>query len=162
MSKYTEKKWNLSNLKGFSSEQIDQHFKLYAGYVANSNTLDDKLTSLIKENKHGTPEYNELKRRFGWEFNGMRLHEYYFDNLGVGEKLDPNSALAKKINENFGSYENWLLDFKKTGAIRGIGWAILYKDNITGHLHNVWIGDHHIGHEAGSSPILVMDVWEHA
>ena len=161
MQKYELRNWNLNNLKGFTDKQIDQHLKLYAGYVTNVNTLQDKIFQLIKDGNVGTPEYNELKRRFGWEFNGMRLHEYYFDNLG-SESLDMNSTLAKKIVEDFGSVDNFLLDFKKTGAIRGIGWAILYQDKLTGNLMNVWIGDHHIGHEAGESPLLVMDVWEHA
>lgn len=162
MTKYETKNWDLSGLKGFSSEQIEQHLKLYAGYVTNSNVLNEKITALINEGKLGTPEYNELKRRFGWEFNGMRLHEYYFDNLGDKGSLDPTSTLGKKIVEDFGSIDNWLTDFKKTGAIRGIGWVVLYKDNATGNLNNVWIGDHHIGHEVGCTPLLVMDVWEHA
>jgi Fe-Mn family superoxide dismutase len=117
---------------------------------------------MVKEGKAGTPEYAELKRRFGWEFNGMRLHEYYFENLGGKGAIDKSGKLAKKIAEDFGSYEDWEKDFKGVGAMRGIGWAILYQDNVTGKLFNQWINEHETGHPAGCIPILIMDVFEHA
>ena len=62
----------------------------------------------------------------------------------------------------FGSYENWLADFKILGMTRGIGWAVLVKDKSTGALMNIWIGEHDVGHLAGEEILLVMDVWEHA
>jgi len=120
------------------------------------------LASMLKEGKVGTPEYAELKRRMGWEFNGMRLHEYYFDNLGGKAALDKSGKLAKKLAENFGSYEDWEKDFRGTGTVRGIGWVILYQDNVSGKLFNQWINEHDVGHPAGCVPILVMDVFEHA
>ena len=110
----------------------------------------------------GTPEYAELKRRMGFEFNGMRLHEYYFGNLGGKQALDRSGRLAKRLVEDFGSYNNWERDFKGTGMMRGIGWAILYQDNVTGRLLNQWVNEHETGHLAGCIPILVMDVFEHA
>jgi Fe-Mn family superoxide dismutase len=117
---------------------------------------------MLKEGRVGTPEYAELKRRMGFEFNGMRLHEYYFDNLGGKGVLDKSGKLGRKLAEEFSSYEDWEKDFKGTGTMRGIGWAILYQDNITGKLLNQWINEHETGHPAGCIPILVMDVFEHA
>ena len=117
---------------------------------------------MLKEGKTGTPEYAELKRRFGFEFNGMRLHEYYFGNLGGKKALDKTGAVADKLAAAYGSYEGWEQDFKATGAMRGVGWAILYQDNTNGWLFNQWINEHEVGHPAGCSPILVMDVFEHA
>jgi Fe-Mn family superoxide dismutase len=92
----------------------------------------------------------------------MRLHEYYFENLGGKAPLDKSGTLAKKVAGAYGSYETWEQDFKATGAMRGIGWVILYQDNVTGWLFNQWINEHEIGHPAGCIPILVMDVFEHA
>lgn len=158
---YEAKTYNLQ-LDGFSAEQLEQHYKLYQGYVANTNTLNDKLGALIEAGQFNTPEYNELRRRFGFEYDGMRLHEYYFDNLGGNGQVPASGKLVERLKESFGSVENFLADFKATGAMRGIGWAILYQDPFTGRLQNFWISDHELGHPAGFAPILVMDVWEHA
>jgi len=152
----------LIGMEGFSETLLKNHFTLYQGYVTNTNKLMDILASMLNEGKIGTPEYAELKRRMGWEFNGMRLHEYYFDNLGGKAAVDKSGKLAKKLAEHFGSYENWEKDFRGTGAIRGIGWVILYQDSVSGKLFNQWINEHDVGHPAGCLPILVMDVFEHA
>ncbi len=153
---------SLIGMEGFSQTLLNNHFTLYQGYVKNTNKLMDTLSSMLKEDKTATPEYAELKRRLGFEFNGMRLHEYYFENLGGNGLLDKSGKLAGRLAEDFGSYENWQKDFKATGGMRGIGWTILYQDNITGGLFNQWINEHEVGHPAGCVPILVMDVFEHA
>lgn len=154
---------NLIGMKGFSELLLKNHFTLYQGYVTNTNKLSDVIRSFLKENKLGTPEFAELKRRFGWEFNGMRLHELYFENMAKdGKELDKNSGLFKKIVEMFESYENWEKIFKSVGSMRGIGWAVLYYDYTSGRLFNVWINEHDVGHLAGCKPLLVMDVFEHA
>ena len=160
---YTSKDYsNLIGMEGFSETLLKNHFTLYQGYVTNTNKLIDLLAAMVKEGKVGTPEYAELKRRMGFEFNGMRLHEYYFDNLGGKGLLDESSKLGKRLAEDFGSYEVWEEDFKSTGKMRGIGWTILYQDNINGKLLNQWINEHETGHLAGCVPLLVMDVFEHA
>jgi superoxide dismutase, Fe-Mn family len=152
----------LIGMPGFSETLLKNHFTLYQGYVNNTNTLCDSLARLGKEAKGATPEFSELKRRFGWEFNGMRLHECYFENLGGKAPINPEGKLATKIHQEFGSYEEWAVDFKATGAMRGIGWAILYQDLMTGRLLNIWINEHDVGHPACCIPILIMDVFEHA
>ncbi len=152
----------LIGMEGFSQTLLTNHFTLYQGYVTNTNKAADLLATMLKDGKTATPEYAELKRRFGWEFNGMRLHELYFDNLGGKTPVNKSGTLAKKMAEAFGSYEAWETDFRATGAMRGIGWAILYQDNVTGGLFNQWINEHDTGHLAGCQPILIMDVFEHA
>jgi len=152
----------LLGMEGFSETLLKNHFTLYQGYVTNTNKLVDTLAQLLKEGKMANPEYAELKRRFGWEFNGMRLHELYFDNLGGKAAIDKDGKLAKKIAGDFGSYEEWEKDFKGVGAMRGIGWAILYQDSLSGKLFNCWINEHDMGHLAGCAPILILDVFEHA
>jgi Fe-Mn family superoxide dismutase len=153
---------NLIGMEGFSETLLKNHFTLYQGYVTNTNKLADLLMAMLKEGKTGTPEYSELKRRFGFEFNGMRLHEYYFENLKGKTPLDKTGTLAKKLADAYGSYDAWEQDFRATGAMRGIGWVILYQDNVSGWLFNQWINEHEVGHLAGCRPILVMDVFEHA
>jgi Fe-Mn family superoxide dismutase len=153
---------SLIGMAGFSETLLKNHFTLYQGYVTNTNKLMELLSSMLKEGRVANPEYAELKRRMGFEFNGMRLHEYYFGNLGGKKALEKSGRLGKKLTEEFGSYEDWEKDFKGTGMMRGIGWSILYQDNVTGKLFNQWINEHEVGHFAGCSPILVMDVFEHA
>ena len=152
----------LIGMEGFSQTLLTNHFTLYQGYVTNTNKLTDILAAMLKDGKTGTPEYAELKRRFGFEFNGMRLHEYYFENLGGKIPPDKSGALAKKLAEACGSYEAWEQDFRATGAMRGIGWVVLYQDNVTGGLFNQWINEHETGHLVGCRPLLIMDVFEHA
>lgn len=131
--------------------------------MTNFNKLNDILVAMEKEDKFGTPEYGELNRRLGWEFNGMRLHECYFENLTQESKeLDKNSALSQAIGKEWGSYEMWEKDSKAMGAIRGIGWVILYYDKMADRLFNVWVNEHDVGHLAGCQPLLIIDVFEHA
>jgi len=160
---YTAKDYSrLLGMQGFSDTLLKNHFTLYQGYVTNTNKLMETLGQMLKEGKTGTPEFAELKRRFGWEFNGMRLHEYYFENLGGKAGLGKEDKLFKKISEDFGSYENWEKESKGVGAMRGIGWAVLYQDSLTGKLINFWINEHDVGQPAGCNPILILDVFEHA
>jgi Fe-Mn family superoxide dismutase len=152
----------LIGMEGFSENLLKTHFTLYQGYVTNTNKVLDTLRQLAQDGKGATPEYAEQKRRLGWEFDGMRLHEYYFENLGGKGAMAKDGKLAKKLVEDFGSYDEWVKDFKATGAMRGIGWVVLYQDIKSGKLINFWINEHDCGHPAGCTPILVMDVFEHA
>ena len=152
----------LIGIQGFSETLLKNHFTLYQGYVTNTNKVLDTLDGMLKENKTGMPEYSELKRRLGWEFNGMRLHELYFDNLGGKSPLNKNGKLAQRLIDSFGSIENWEKDFKATGSMRGIGWCVLYQDTSDGRLINFWINEHDVSHPAGCNPLLIMDVFEHA
>ncbi len=152
----------LKGMPGFSDKALDMHFTLYQGYVQNANLLLEQLQQMTTQNQTGSPAYSELKRRLGWEFDGMRLHELYFDNLGGKEALKKDSKLMKRLEEDFGSYDNWAADFKAIGAMRGIGWVVLYEDPKNGRLINVWINEHDVGHLAGGNPLLIMDVFEHA
>lgn len=160
---YTAKDYSkLISMEGFSETLLKNHFTLYQGYVTNSNKVLDTLGQMLQEGKTASPEYAELKRRLGWEFNGMRLHEYYFENLGSKDALDKLGKLAKKMEESFGSYDAWEKDFKGTGTMRGIGWVVLYEDVANGRLINFWVNEHDVSHPAGCTPLLIMDVFEHA
>ncbi len=152
----------LIGMEGFSEALLKNHFTLYQGYVTNTNKLLDTLARMLKDSQTGNTEYAELKRRLGWEFNGMRLHEYYFDNLGGKGSIRKNGNLATRLAADFGSYDAWEKDFRATGSMRGIGWTVLYQDVASGRLMNFWINEHDVAHPAGGNPILIMDVFEHA
>jgi len=154
---------HLIGMPGFSHEALNTHFKLYQGYVTQTNRLLALLKELQTSDKQQTICYAEVKRHLMWEYDGMRLHEDYFDNLGGKQtSLNPDSPLYQALIQQFGSYKNWEEDFKATGAIRGIGWAIFYRDPMSGKLINAWIEEHDTGHLAGGTPLLIMDVFEHA
>lgn len=160
---YTAKDYQyLKGMPGFSDDLLEDHFTLYKGYVTNTNKLHVALVEMAATDRNGSLEFAELKRRFGFEFNGMRLHELYFGNLGVSGKLDMGTGIGRAIERAFGTKEVWEADFKATGKMRGIGWVVLYLDTTNGGLFNQWINEHETGHLAGCLPLLVMDVFEHA
>jgi len=145
-------------LTGISDQQIEQHWHLYEAYVKNTNELLEEIETA----QHGSRVWGELKRRLGFEFNGMVLHEYYFANLAAGGTLSPGSELATALAEGWGDIPKWREDFAQTAAMRGVGWVILYHDPLDGGLFNWWVSDHEVNHPAGLHPILVLDVFEHA
>ena len=160
---YTAKDYSkLVGMEGFSETLLKNHFTLYQGYVTNSNKVLETLDGLAKADKLGTPEAAELRRRLGWEFDGMRLHEYYFENLGGKGGINKDGKLGKKIAQDCGSYEAFEKEFRAVASMRGSGWAVLYQDLTNGNLIDFWINEHDGGHLAGCVPILVMDVFEHA
>jgi superoxide dismutase, Fe-Mn family len=152
----------IGKVKGLDDDLLRMHFKLYQGYVTNSNLLLDKIQELNGAGKNRTPEFAGYKHMLGWEMDGMLLHEYYFENLGGDSPLDANDPLMQKIVQDFGSYDLWKSDFMATGMMRGIGWVVAYVEPKQGRLINVWINEHDLGHLAGATPLLVMDVFEHA
>jgi len=165
---YEAREFNLSGLNGISDQTLEMHFKLYEGYVKETNKLSEAIDKFIRDgqvDQEEMPAYSELTRRLGFEYNGMVLHEYYFDNLKAGGGTgDPErtAQFAKAAESSFGSYEVWKADFVGIGKMRGVGWAVCNQNPANGRLSNHWITLHETGNIAGFDPILVMDVWEHA
>jgi Fe-Mn family superoxide dismutase len=153
-------------LTGISDKQIEEHLKLYEGYVKRANTLTEKLMAMCAEGKASgaDPVYAELTRRLGFEFGGMVNHEYYFANMTAGAQAEPpaGSKLRKAIEASFGKYETWLADFRGVATMPGIGWAFTFQDPSTGWLSNHFVMLHENNVPAGYRPIVVMDGWEHA
>jgi superoxide dismutase, Fe-Mn family len=162
MDTFKAKEFNLPNIDGISVSQIEEHLKLYKGYVTHSN----KIVSQIEEwKKTDTDPYliSELRRRFGFEFDGMRSHEYYFGALEGGlNPINQESGLSKKITEQFGSFENAMSELKNVAMTRGSGWAIMYFDKEYGRIQIAWIDEHHLGHLSSLQIIIAIDMWEHA
>lgn len=149
---------HLLGIAGLSEQLLKNHFTLYKGYVDNTN----KLIGLLDSKEVGTPEYSELQRRLGWEWNGMRLHELYFENFVKEGKNLSDGELREVIEKIYGSFEKWQKNFIGLGAMRGIGWVVLSYDKQSGELFNIWINEHDVGHLSGTTPLLVLDVFEHA
>lgn len=160
---YKPKDFNLAGLNGISDKTLEMHFGLYKGYVDQTNKLTGQLEDMAHQGQFsGNPAYAELTRRLGFEYNGMILHEYYFGNVKAQASAQPSGELKQALDESFGGVDHFFDDFKAVGAMRGVGWAILFQDPVTGKLSNHWITLHQNGHPAGFKPLLVMDVWEHA
>lgn len=164
MKTYSPKKWDLSGLKGISDATLEMHFALYEGYVKNTNLLIEQTGELRKngEGLGANPKFAELVRRMGWEFNGMRLHELYFDNMTKAPSDLTPGRLYNALGEGYGDIESWKKDFFAVGGMRGVGWAIAFQDPANGQISNHWIELHQDGNLAGFQPIVVMDCWEHA
>jgi Fe-Mn family superoxide dismutase len=162
---YKPKTFNLSGLTGISDRTLEMHFKLYEGYVTNTNLLTEKINEILADgqvDKEEMPAYSELTRRLGFEYNGMVLHEYYFGNMKQNGGGDPSPGFRSAVERSFPSFDIWRTDFVSVGKMRGVGWAICYLDPANGRVSNHWIELHQNGNVAGFVPLLVMDVWEHA
>lgn len=152
---------SLLEMPGWNRELLLMHFKLYQGYVKNTNVLLEELSQLRDKGLTKSYEFGALKRRLGWEFDGMRLHELYFENMGTFQAVIDKDFL-ECLKRDFGSFEAWKQDFISTGLIRGIGWVVLYQEEVTGRLVNAWINEHDVGHLVQGNVLIVMDVFEHA
>lgn len=160
---YTEKQYDIKGLVGISDKTIEEHKKLYSGYVKHANLILEKVNELSQDATNNSYLIGELQRRFGFEFDGMRNHEYYFENLSNGAAALPdNSSLMQEIIKSFGSYEAWLTRFKALAMTRGIGWAVLYYDKVTKSLVHAWVEEQHLGQLNGLNFILGLDMWEHS
>ncbi|MEX0934150.1 MAG: Fe-Mn family superoxide dismutase [Candidatus Paceibacterota bacterium] len=161
---YKEQSFDIPELKGLSHKQLEEHLKLYAGYVKHVNLIREKIHEL----EASDPEKNaylisELRRRFSFEFDGMRMHEYYFEELEGGKEEAPESSkLVEALTKKYGGYAEWLEHFKKVATTRGVGWAVLYYDPKANQIHSVWVEDHELGVLAGLPILLALDMWEHA
>lgn len=159
MDAYTPTDFSISQLDGISEKQIDEHLELYHGYVNKTNYLLEQLNGGEED------EYKraELRRRFGFEFNGMRLHEYYFGQLEGGPaNLSEDSTLRQALEDQWGDFQSWHDDFIETATTRGTGWAVLAYDSEGERFFNQWIDFHHQGHLGPIDIVLAVDVWEHA
>ncbi len=160
---YTPKIFNLPALSGLSEKQIKVHLALYEGYVKHVNLIMEKLEA-VREGKLELDPYivAELRRRFAFEFDGMRMHEYYFEQFEGGATApNQNSALASAVAEKYGE-KGLEAHIREVAQSRGIGWVVVYVDSVAKTLHTVFVGDHEVGQLAGLPILLTLDLWEHA
>jgi superoxide dismutase, Fe-Mn family len=150
MKTFEEKKFNIPELKGISVKSVEEHLKLYSGYVKNANNILSKIEELSLDSEANA-------------YDGLRNHEFYFHHFeGGSQSLREEGLLKKAIEEEWPSFEVWLARFKAIALTRGVGWAMLYYDPIANRLLNAWVDEQHLGHLTGLSPILCLDMWEHS
>ncbi len=163
MEYFAQKTFQIPELTGISIKNIEEHLKLYAGYVKFANYIQNQIQELAKDSEKWAYELGELQRRFAFEYDGMRNHEIYFASLeGGAGALSPEGTLLQKIVSEYGSFDTFLDRFKAVAMTRGVGWAMLYHDKTSGHLLMQWVDEQHLGHLQGLTPILALDMWEHA
>jgi Fe-Mn family superoxide dismutase len=163
METFIAKEFNIGKLEGISEKTIEEHLKLYKGYVNNTNTIFNKLYELKSEPEKNAFVLGELQRRLPFEFGGMRNHEYYFSSLSGGNKeINKDGELYKALEKEWGSFENFITHFKFVATTRGVGWSMLYYDKLSNKLIISWLDEQHLGHLAGTSIILALDMWEHS
>ncbi len=163
MEQFQAKTFTIPTLKGISAKNIEEHMKLYQGYVKFANQILTTLDELTKESEKNAYTIGELHRRFSFEYNGMRNHEYYFASLEGGPRaITEGSLLKKAIEKEWGSFDAFLSRFKAIALTRGIGWAMLYWDKTASRLVTAWVDEQHLGQLNGASPILCLDMWEHS
>ncbi len=160
--KYTALTFEIPELAGISRETIDLHLGLYAGYVKHVNLINDKIASYSHDLEANTYAIAEIQRRLGFEFGGMRNHEYYFSQFEGGAKPLPDGTLKEKIESQFGSVDIWQTRFKQIAMTRGVGWAMLYHDPHTDQLVQTWVDEQHLGQLADLDIVLTLDMWEHS
>jgi superoxide dismutase, Fe-Mn family len=163
MQKFVAKTFKIPTLKGLSAKNIEEHLKLYSGYVNYANQIQEKIAELKQDMEKNACALGEINRRFGFEYNGLRNHEAYFSAFEGGAKhLKADDSLRKMIAETWGSFDAWLMEFKAIALTRGVGWAMLYYDRSDNRLLNVWIDEQHIGQLQNCALILGLDMWEHS
>ncbi len=160
--KYEPLTFTIGELPGISSDTIENHLGLYQGYVKHVNLIHEKITAFSNDPENNAYAIAEMQRRLGFEFCGMRNHEYYFAQLEGGPKALPDGALKSKIEAQHGSVEAWLETFMRIAKTRGVGWAMLYHDPHTDQLVQTWVDEQHLGQLADLDIILALDMWEHS
>ncbi|MDB5189943.1 MAG: manganese/iron superoxide dismutase-like protein superoxide dismutase, Fe-Mn family [Parcubacteria group bacterium] len=161
---YSVRTFELPDLKGLSKDQIAVHLALYEGYVKHSNLIMEKIEKLRAEDAEANAfVINELRRRFGFEFDGMRMHEYYFEQFEGGPTVaDPAAPIADAATEKYGSWDKFIIHLKEVAGTRGIGWVVVYFDPKGRTLHTAFVDDHQLGQLSGLPILLALDLWEHA
>jgi len=163
MKAFETKQFNIGELKGISAKTIEEHLKLYSGYVKHTNLILEKIEEMKIDSEKNAYALGEIQRRFGFEYNGMRNHEVYFDSLSGGPKaLTKDGELAKCFDYLWSSYDKWLAEFKAIAMTRGVGWAMLYLDRKEHRLLHAWVDEQHLGQLQDCSLILGLDMWEHS
>jgi superoxide dismutase, Fe-Mn family len=159
---YTPQTFTIPELTGISARSIEEHLKLYQGYVRHTNLIHEKIAELISDPEKNAYALGELRRRLGFEYGGMKNHEYYFAQFVGGAQELTHSTLKTKLEERWGSVDAFFSEFKITAMTRGVGWAMLCQDVDTGALVVSWVDEQHLGQLATARIILALDMWEHS
>jgi Fe-Mn family superoxide dismutase len=156
--------FNLRDVKGLSQAALNLHLDLYHGYVEQVNTLLEVLQPHESPSRTPALTREAAVRRFPFEYNGMVLHELFFEQLSGSKGRPPHEQgpLGQAVGHAFGGFDGWREDFERLAATRGVGWVMTVRERTGGTLYNTWIDEHQWGTTAGTDVIFLLDVWEHA
>ncbi len=160
--RYEPLTFEIPTLEGISQETIDNHIGLYQGYVKHVNLIHEKIAAFGSDPENNAFAIAEMQRRLGFEFGGMRNHEYYFAQFEGGSKELLESTLKSKLETQWGSVDAWYREFRRIAMTRGVGWAMLYHDPHTDQFVQTWVDEQHLGQLADLDIILALDMWEHS
>lgn len=160
--KYTPKTFTIPALTGISEKTITEHMKLYEGYVKHANLIEEKIKEMGTDAEKNGYALAEIRRRLGFEYGGMKNHEYYFSQFEGGAQAISDSTLKTMIESEWGSLDTWKEKFIQMAMTRGVGWAMLYHDADTNQLVHAWVDEQHLGQLATAKIILALDMWEHS
>ena len=154
---YEAKTFDIGELEGISAQTIEEHLKLYQGYVKHVNHIHEAL-------KGESDPYAkaEMQRRLGFEFGGMKNHEYYFSQFEGGQKAVPDGEFKQSVEYLWGSVEAFVEHMKGIAMTRGVGWAMCYLDRKEQRLVTTWVDEQHLGQLADLDIVLALDMWEHS
>lgn len=154
---YEAKTFDIPELTGISQKTIESHLGLYQGYVKHVNKIRSELKNVQDEYAQA-----EMQRRLGFEFGGMKNHEYYFAQFEGGAKACPDGTFSEMVTTQFGSHEAFIDRLKTLAKTRGVGWVMCYIDRVAGQLVLAWIDEQHLGQLADVDIVLALDMWEHS
>ena len=159
---YQMKTFQIGELEGISGRTIEEHLKLYAGYVKHVNLIHEKIAELKENSEKNAYALAEVQRRLGFEFGGMKNHEAYFAQFEGGSKEVPAGKFVDMVSAQWGSFETFLTQLKATAMTRGIGWTMVYFDANAQKLVMTWVDEQHIGQLPDVTIALALDMWEHS
>jgi superoxide dismutase, Fe-Mn family len=149
------------NMAGLSASQVEQHIKLYKGYIGKANEIHTKLKDADLTNPNATyAPLRELLMEQSYAVNGAVYHELYFGNLG-GAGGDPTGEIKAGLEERFGSTGKFM-DFLKAAGKCMRGWVIVGYNTRGGYIDTFGLDMHNMWSPASTVPLLVLDVYEHA
>lgn len=150
------------NSSAISMEQFEAHKKLYLGYVDKVNEITNELVNAPRDKATSSAYslYRGLKKGETFSLNGVIFHEAYFENMAK-EPTNIGDRTKQVLTTGFGSYENWLEDFKAC-AMSARGWCILAYEQRTGTYRNILLDEHDVGPVGYMYPLIILDMYEHA
>lgn len=154
---YEAKTFNIPSMEGISERTITEHLGLYAGYVKHVNHIREEM-----QNVEDVYAKAEMQRRLGFEFGGMRNHEYYFSQFEGGFAGIPEGDFKSIIYTQFGSEDAFIEKVRGIAMTRGVGWSMVYIDRQTNQLVCTWVDEQHLGQLADLDIVLALDMWEHS
>lgn len=154
---YEAKTFSIPELDGISTQTIESHLGLYAGYVKHVNKIRAELKNVNDDYAQA-----EMQRRLGFEFGGMKNHEYYFAQFEGGYTDCPAGAFKDMVEAQYGSLDAFVERLKTLAKTRGVGWVMCYIDRASEQLVLAWIDEQHLGQLADVDIVLALDMWEHS